>query len=123
MTTLLLKWPDKATSVACGTAMGCTTQEEGENQTAPLFNGLNLSVIGEHSYVSDGSDPESPTVSQVPGWWVLLWLGDASGIDGMLASLPAPLRPEIFWRSDAMDDNGDPVPRPPVSECPQTVVA
>ena len=124
MTTLLLKWPDNATAVACGTAMGTTSEDEsGEAITAPLTNGLNVNVIGDHSYVSDNSDPDDPVITAVPGHWVLVWLGDASIVEPMMGQLPESLRPEIFWRSDAVDEDGDPIPRPDITQCPQRVVA
>ena len=110
MTTLILKWPDNATAVACGKAMGTTSEDEsGENVTAPLTNGLNVNVIGEHSYVS--------------GWWAMVWLSDASIVSSLMEQLPEALRPEIVWRPDAVDDEGEPVPRPPINLCPQRVVA
>lgn len=124
MTTILLKWPDNATAVACGTAMGTTSEnEQGENVTAPLTNGLNVNVIGDHSYVSDNSDPENPVTTTVAGHWVMVWLADASVIEPLMAQIPEALRPTIFWRSDEVDYNGDPVPRPPINLCPQRVVA
>ena len=124
MTTILLKWPDNATAVACGTAMGTTSEDEsGENVTAPLTNGLNVNVIGDHSYVSDDSDPENPSITAVPGHWVMVWLADASIVSTLMGQLPESLRPVIFWRSDAVDNEGDPVPRPPINLCPQRVVA
>ena len=124
MTTLILKWPDNATAVACGTAMGTTSEDEsGESVTAPFTNGLNVSVIGEHSYVSDNSDPENPVITSVSGWWAMVWLSDASIVSSLMEQLPEALRPEIVWRSDVVDTEGEPVPRPPINLCPQRVVA
>ena len=124
MTTLILKWPDNATAVACGKAMGTTSEDEsGESVTAPFTNGLNVNVIGEHSYVSDNSDPENSVITSVSGWWAMVWLNDSSVISTLMGQLPEPLRPIIVWRSDALDSNEDPVPRPPINLCPQRVVA
>ena len=129
MTTLILKWPDNATAVACGKAMGTTSEDEsGENVTAPLTNGLNVNVIGEHSYVSDNSfsdnsDPENPVITSVSGTWAMVWLSDASIVSSLMEQLPEALRPEIVWRSDVVDTEGEPVPRPPINLCPQRVVA
>lgn len=124
MTTLILKWPDNATAVACGTAMGTTSEDEtGENITATLVNGLNVDVIGAHSYISDNSDPEEPITTTVSGWWAMVWLADASIISSLMGQLPEALRPEIVWRSDAVDDEGELISRPPINLCPQRVVA
>ena len=104
--------------------MGTTSENEaGENVTAPLTNGLNVNVIGDHSYVSDNSDPDNPVTTAVPGHWVMVWLSDPSVIEPLMAQIPEALRPVIFWRSDAVDEEGDPVPRPPINLCPQRVVA
>jgi hypothetical protein len=104
--------------------MGTTSEDEnGESVTAAFTNGLNVNVIGDHSYVSDDSDTENPVITSVSGWWAMVWLSDASIVSSLMEQLPEALRPEIVWRSDAVVSNGDSVPRPPISQCPQRVVA
>lgn len=121
---LLLKWPDVDTAVECGQLLGTTSTSEDEvNKTAPVTNGINLAVIGTHSYVSDDSDPENPVTTSVPGHWVMAWCRDGFPIDTTLSKIPSNLQPEIVWRSDAVDEEGEPLPRPPVNIAPQHRVA
>lgn len=121
MTDLLIKWPDRDVAVACGKALGCTAPTEDDPtvmQTAAKYGVLNLSVIGSHSYVSDASDPENPVVTTIAGWWVLVRVPSGTDLAAMLTPL-GPLAPEIVWDSSATDDEGNPIPRPPIEEAPQ----
>lgn len=121
MIDLLLKWPDRETSVACGQALGCTAEspdDPGVMQTAARFGVINLSVIGQHSYVSDNSDPADPVITTVPGWWVLVRVPTGFDLAAALAPL-GPLAPTVVWSSDMTDEEGNLVPRPPIEEAPQ----
>lgn len=70
-----------------------------------------LSLTGTHWFVDEigpifnMSDPENP--EELEGHFVnLRWNG---GDDEPLSNIPGM---EIVWRSDAVDEHGDPVPRP-----------
>ena len=122
MIDLLIKWPDSPTAIACGQVLGCTAQSEDDPEvmvTASKFGVLNLAVIGSHVYVSDNSDPENPVVTTVPGHWVLVRVPAGFDLAAALSPIPAKLQPAIIWSSDMVDDNGDPVPLPPIEEAPQ----
>lgn len=64
---LLLRFPDKQTSIEVGQAIGATYSTEGGFDTVEyLPPGVNISVIGEH-WVDE---------TLVPGWWVLIRVTD-----------------------------------------------
>ena len=130
MIDLLLKWKTKELSVQCGQALGATTEDEnGEFQTAPYLNGLNIAVIGPHVQI-DNSDPENPTSQSDGNHWIIIRVpveftlpvgGNDYTVDEILTQvLPEAIRPEVVWRSDS-EDAGGPIPRPDISTCPQVV--
>jgi hypothetical protein len=122
MIDLLIKWPDSPTAIACGQALGCTAASESDPEvmvTASRFGVINLAVIGQHSHISDNSDPENPIVNTVPGHWVLVRVPAGFDIAEALSPIPVELQPEIVWSSDMADENGDPVPRPQIEEASQ----
>lgn len=118
MTTILIKWPDVETSVACGKVLGCTSEEDGVATTMAKLGVINLSVIGVH-YDTDISDPENPVSIEIPGWWVLVRVPDGFDLEEALVRIPNELQPEIVWASNWIDEDGNPTPRPPRSEAPQ----
>ena len=121
MIDLLIRWPDRDTAIECGKLLGTTTEEEdGSHTTATLFGAINLALIGSHSYETDASDPESPVVETVPGWWYLVRVPEDFDVSAILNSIPENLRPNIVWSSDMRDENDQPLDRPPITEAPTT---
>lgn len=121
MIDLLIKWPNRDTAVQCGVALGCTAQSADDPEvmeTAAKFGVINLSVIGQHSYISDNSDPQNPVVTTLDGWWVLVRVPSGFDLAGSLSPIPENIQPEIVWSSDMTDDEDNPIPRPPISEAP-----
>lgn len=113
MIDLLIRWPDRDAAVACGQALGCTSMTDGgDAKTADVFGVINLSVIGQHSYIADDSDPENIVTATVPGWWVLVRVPAGFDLAATLAPL-GPLAPEVAWASDSGE------PRPPIEVAPQ----
>ena len=122
MIDLLIRWPDSPTAIACGQILGCTAASESDPevmQTASKFGVINLAVIGQHSYISDNSDPENPIMTTAAGHWVLVRVPAGFDIAEALSPIPESLQPEIVWSSDMTDDEDNPIPRPPISEAPQ----
>jgi len=119
MNTLILKWSDAETSVTAGKLFGATSEEDGVATTVPKLGDLNLCRVGSHSYISDNSDPENPVITQVPGWFVIAGVPPSYDLEGAMGKLPEGLQPEILWDSSATTEEGDPIPRPPISEAPQ----
>jgi len=114
---LLLKFPDQDKAVQFGTAFGATSEDEesGENVTAAHVGDLNIHVIGTHYAPTGETDTDTegnelPVMEAVPGWWIMVRAPDGFPVAGTIGQLPAEIQPEVVWA--AVDENGEPVPRP-----------
>ncbi len=128
----LLNWLSREDAIECGQDAGATVidPETGEVKTTVRletpFGVVNLSLIGQHSYVSDLQPVEDSTlenhsigtITTVPGWWYLFRAPNGFPIGKMRSSMTKP--PTVVWHSEMVDEEtGVLIPRPPIEEAPQ----
>lgn len=113
----LLNFPDEPTAVQFGFSMGYTSDPaEGEPSTCLASHHHAIHIIGEH-FVPTGETIFDPDFGARPdmigdgNWWVLFRCPHDMPVTPEIA-------PFVVWHSNAIDENGDPAPRPLTPEIP-----
>lgn len=111
MIDLLIRFPSRIAAVQFGNAAGYTSADPDQGDvTIQATSDFAICVIGDHylpsgNMLPDGEGGEVPEMVADGFWWVLF-----RAISDI--PVPAEIEPLIVWRSDALDSEGDPLPRP-----------